>query len=531
MLRFLVIVTLIARSFQQDYNFKCGVRQFNQTGHATERSWNEAGDWPWHVAVLVQPEDGEGHICSGALISLQYVIATIDCVTNRNGEESWAKHTIVQVGSDVITSEEADKYQVHSIERFGNLALLKLYGIDHFTSYVQPICINQAASGKGKYGTVVGWDQESKMKSTRLELAGNDLCDKESGSDVICAKNQPDTCDFGEILYLRRGKTWFIGGLDSDTCGTHVPFNGLNKYLSWIRKITKLYYLEASDENCEPIDVEPQPFYYLLSTFPSSCGRYTVNKITGGHTANVFEFPWMAIVLYREDSTSQLSALCMGSLIHQRYVMTTAPCANGDPFKPTVVRLGEHTIDQQEDCNVNDEDDCAPPVQDFEVECSLGHQGYDHRTKRNNIGLIRLAKSVDFGDHIDPVCLPGTYDLARTAFSSYIVSGWGRNVTRHRQSSLQKAIVPSIDLQECQAKYEPFGLTLAEDQFCAGNSTGNSCYGDEGAPLGYTAGYYGKQQYVQFGITAFGTFGCKEFPAVYTNVSVHIGWIIGNIRP
>lgn len=100
--------------------------------------------------------------------------------------------------------------------------------------------------------------------------------------------------------------------------------------------------------------------------------------------------------------------------------------------------------------------------------------------------------------------------------------------------SLRKAIVSSVDEAKCRTQYALFGLTLAEDQFCAEagtGSSGSSCHGDVGAPLGYTAGYYGTQQFVQFGIAAFGTFGCREAPSVYTNVSVHVGWIIGNVRP
>ncbi|KAL9692896.1 hypothetical protein quinque_012181 [Culex quinquefasciatus] len=535
MLRLAVIAALIVATLQQnsEYKFKCGVRQFNLTGLATSHDWSAAGDWPWHVAVFVQPEEVEGHVCSGVLISLKFALTTDGCVTNRDGVQSWAKHTTLQLGRETI-GEQTQRYQVFSIERFGGLALLKFNDLDFFTSYIQPICINQVASGKGKFGTVVGWDKEDRLTGIKLQIVGNHHCDEKSDSDVLCLKNDPNICDDGEIVYLRRGNSWFMGGFMSNFCGTNVLFNGLLKYLSWIRRITKLHYLEESDESCQPIDVEPEPFYYLLSHFPSSCGKYTINKIAGGHAASVFEFPWMAIVLYREDGSDKLSPLCMGSLINQRYVMTTAQCANGDPFKPYRVRLGEHTIDQEEDCNANDEEDCAPPILDVDVECSLGHQGYDHGTKLNNIGLIRIARVVQFQDHIQPVCLPGTYDLARTQLPNYIVSGWGRNETRHRMKSLRKAIVSSVDEAKCRTQYALFGLTLVEDQFCAeagAGSSGSSCHGDVGAPLGYTAGYYGTQQFVQFGIAAFGTFGCREAPSVYTNVSVHVGWIIGNVRP
>lgn len=58
------------------------------------------------------------------------------------------------------------------------------------------------------------------------------------------------------------------------------------------------------------------------------------------------------------------------------------------------VRLGDHTIGQDVDCNVNDESDCAPPFRDYYVEFIVHNKDDSNICYRNNIALIRLKTDV-----------------------------------------------------------------------------------------------------------------------------------------
>lgn len=56
------------------------------------------------------------------------------------------------------------------------------------------------------------------------------------------------------------------------------------------------------------------------------------------------------------------------------------------------VRLGEHKLSQQIDCQVTR---CAPEPLDILVEEKIAHPEYNSPIVHNDIGLIRLSGSVD----------------------------------------------------------------------------------------------------------------------------------------
>lgn len=73
----------------------------------------------------------------------------------------------------------------------------------------------------------------------------------------------------------------------------------------------------------------------------------------------------------------------------------------------------------------------SPSSQRFGIESAIVHEhyGYDPHTnvhEHNDIALIRLDKSVQFNNHIQPVCLPvRTLQKQLSEGVPLTVAGWG----------------------------------------------------------------------------------------------------------
>lgn len=69
------------------------------------------------------------------------------------------------------------------------------------------------------------------------------------------------------------------------------------------------------------------------------------------------------------------------------------------------VRLGEHTISTEKDCNPDGT--CTDPVQDILVLKASKHDKYDSRKKINDIGFIKLQRPADTSKkNVKTICLP-----------------------------------------------------------------------------------------------------------------------------
>ncbi|XP_055624213.1 transmembrane protease serine 9-like [Toxorhynchites rutilus septentrionalis] len=555
-------------TYQQD-DFKCGVPQMTRTKLIVQGSDTVAGEWPWHVAIYQSSRRETKYVCGGTLISEQFVLTAAHCVTSKeNGYQLAAGRLFVRLGVLDLDALNTQTLQQHGIERihkyanFSNgslnddIALLELNTLAQFNKFVQPACVNQVENLVGENMTAIGWglteDDEISailkkaqmpaveditcLKSNR-ELFGNAL-----DEGIFCAgyANGTSVCngDSGGGLFMKRDNVWYLAGIvsfsesrsgNSKFCRTdgYAAFTKVQKYLPWIIKITKLHFLlgqgiSPSDndrnDNCKAVNPEA-PSNHL----PMNCGSYLMNRISGGEKANVFEFPWMALLKYNQGF------LCLGSLISKRYVLTAALCVRSELI-PSGVRLGEHTIDQVKDCNVfGQEIECSPPVRDYGIECIIIHPEYSRRTKGNDIALIRLNKDVIFEDHIQPICLPVTSALQNAKISKYIIAGWGKTEYGDNDLSkiLLKASVLHANKEECMSWMNLSRVSFNDNQICAGGNSTNACGGDGGGPLGYVMKHRGIR-FVQFGITSFGV-GCGNYPSVYTRVSSFMDWITAHV--
>lgn len=259
----------------------------------------------------------------------------------------------------------------------------------------------------------------------------------------------------------------------------------------------------------------------------------TGNKIYGGEGAELDEFPWMALLEYR-NQRGERDFSCGGVLINQRYVLTVAHCLTGQIIlkkgKLINVRLGEYNLDSQIDCTSGRQPDCAPAPLDIAVEQTIAHPQYnDNNLNRyNDIGLVRLAFDATYSDFVKPICLPSA-NLRSAIGHTLIVSGWGRTLTMKRASIKQKLPIQVSDFDECRRLFMTKGVTIGDTQFCAGGEYAqDSCDGDSGGPLmKQSNGFWVAEGLVSFGRSC----GLEGWPGIYTRVASFRSWITDNMSP
>jgi secreted trypsin-like serine protease len=119
----------------------------------------------------------------------------------------------------------------------------------------------------------------------------------------------------------------------------------------------------------------------------------------------------MAAISYA-DLSGEIRFECGGSLISEKFVLTTAHCLR-ERNPPTVVRLGDQ--------NLKSDDDGAQR-QEFGIKSFMKHENYSGKAKYHDIGLIELDGEVTFTRFVRPACLWQDFQIpSETA----IATGWG----------------------------------------------------------------------------------------------------------
>lgn len=526
------------------------------------------GKWPWHTALFHKVDHSFVYACGGTLISTTHVLTAAHCtISQKTGYPINRKNLFVDAGAhDLNQLQHRQRHSVRKISKFDNytqqshrydIAILELDSEVERNQYVKPVLVFLGQDLTDKIGTAVGWGRTeldataSILREAQLPVVDFYTC---RNSDPVafgltleramfCAgyTNGTGLCngDSGGGLFFEINGEWHLGGIASFTkareensalCQTkgYTVFTKLHDYLTWIGQTAGLDHLLVSEKDDSGSDLcsakSPNATNTSVTKLPRHCGVYYPNRMNLGQRTKVFEFPWMARLIY-DDSEDPNE--CAGSLINNRYVLTTPACVVATHrlfIILTKVRLGEHTLDRAIDCN--EADDCAPPVQDIDVECTVVHPDFSFGHS-NNIALIRLAKYVEFKDHIQPICLPTGSSLREMDMPRYILTGWGSTGLDQEQSSvLRKATLSAVNVTECDAESE-----LADYVLCAGgNNSAGICYGDAGGPLGYAVRYRGIR-FIQFAIASRENWPCGVGASIFTKVAPYMEWILANIEP
>ncbi|XP_046401602.1 uncharacterized protein LOC124167662 [Ischnura elegans] len=284
-------------------------------------------------------------------------------------------------------------------------------------------------------------------------------------------------------------------------------------------------------------EISRHPNWKLLDS--SKCGAEVTYRIFGGEEAQIGEYPWLALLEYR--TKEGIKPLCGGSLLNDLYVLTAAHCVQEFPgVKLLGVRLGEHNVETDPDCQEYGEDsECADPVQRRRVSEAVCHPKYKHQRSylENDIALIRMHSPVTFSDFIVPICLPNGDALVKEYLKQPLfVAGWGRTENSSHSKVKLWVSVPVVTNEDCSLVYASL-TRVTEEQMCAGGQAGkDTCMGDSGGPLmvidDVVPGRRGGQ-WVVIGIVSAGPVACAlgGKPGIYTRVPPHMSWILDNLRP
>lgn len=223
--------------------------------------------------------------------------------------------------------------------------------------------------------------------------------------------------------------------------------------------------------------------------------------------------------------------------------MTAAHCIPkyGNPnYRLTNVHLGEYDVRSDLDCDPDDPQVCADPLQIIPVAKELPHEGYNTQNLNNDIALLRLARKARLTYYVKPICLPTDPALQNsdiTVRQQFDVAGWGRTEFGYKSPIKLKVRVAGVTNQQCAQTYarSQSPKKISAQQLCAGGEAGkDSCNGDSGGPLmGYYKDNLGRAYFYLAGVVSFGPQECglAGWPGVYTRVSEYIPWIKSKLRP
>lgn len=350
MLNLLALGESVWQPCPQETEFKCGLRPVEHPQKNNEQYVGPAypGQWPWiGIVYHRKPNQIVEYACGGTLISERHALTSTLCVKSENGTLLNSGDVLFRIGThkkNLLNVGYAQHRQVVRIhqpveydeESENKVVILELSYKVKFNKYVQPACFVQIPIGGPSIHIVTGWGLPEgndllgnyetifRCGENHIYISNNykymnltEVCDKDRGG-VVHDSNDYGFPDVSKYLYA-------IIDCVIACEKNYYDFPGiiwLYGYLPWIATITNLDYLRVvrKGQRYDPSKQYPN----LLPR--RNCGNVFNGNTETGPNAQLYEYPWMAMIFGRRYFNGSIYHLCTGTLISHRYVLTAAFC-------------------------------------------------------------------------------------------------------------------------------------------------------------------------------------------------------------
>ena len=254
-----------------------------------------------------------------------------------------------------------------------------------------------------------------------------------------------------------------------------------------------------------------QPALALDIKDPALAPVEETSKILGGVQAAPGAWPWIAALLYANDSNVYSAQFCSGVLIDKSWVLTAAHCVQGMSAQGIQVAVGAWDLTAFTGSRT--------PVKSIRI-----HPQFSSTSLYNDIALLELSVP----SSIQPITLFSGESVDNTPPSLLgklvTVLGWGvadSTTSWYYPEILRQVSLPVVADSTCNDIYiNP----VLPSQFCAGYWEGkDACEGDSGGPAVVQVDGH----WVHAGIVSAGV-SCQEYfgwYGKYTRTSAYLSFI------
>ncbi|NP_001296049.1 trypsin, alkaline C-like precursor [Plutella xylostella] len=232
-------------------------------------------------------------------------------------------------------------------------------------------------------------------------------------------------------------------------------------------------------------------------------------RIVGGSTTNVSNYPYIASLLYSRNSNTYWQS-CGGTVINYRTILTAAHCTFGDSAGQWRIRVGSTYANSGGTVLATNR--------------ILNHPNYNTRTNDNDVALLRSQSNINLGGIVQAGVIAGSnYYLPDNA--QVWAAGWGTTSFLGQSSEqLRHVQIWTVNQSTCRNRYAQLGYSVTDNMLCSGwldVGGRDQCQGDSGGPLVHNN--------VIVGVCSWGHECARaQYPGVNARVSRYTSWIQNN---